>query len=57
MIVTIVCVCGQHNPVRDEELECCHCVRCGVALLQPLSLVAASRVAVPTVVPALCSVH
>lgn len=35
MVITIVCVCGQHNEVRDEDLDCVWCVSCGTPLLQP----------------------
>jgi hypothetical protein len=36
MFVTIVCVCGQHNSVHDEDLDRAMCVRCCSPLLQPM---------------------
>ncbi len=38
MFVTIVCVCGQHNSVHDEDLDRAMCVRCSCPLLQPAAL-------------------
>lgn len=35
MFVTIVCVCGQHNCVHDEDLDRAMCARCSSLLLQP----------------------
>ncbi len=38
MTVTIVCVCGHHNAVPDEDLERASCQGCLAPLLRPASL-------------------
>jgi hypothetical protein len=35
MTVTIVCVCGHHNAVPDEDLERASCGGCLAPLLRP----------------------
>jgi hypothetical protein len=39
VIITIVCHCGHHNLVPDEQLEVAHCLRCH-RLLLPVSRLA-----------------
>ena len=52
MFVTIVCVCGQHNSVHDEDLDRAMCVRCNCALLQPvMSQKVAATTTVVTLAP------
>jgi hypothetical protein len=33
VIITIVCHCGHHNQVPEEQLEVAHCLRCFRLLL------------------------
>ena len=39
MIITIVCHCGHHNQVPEDQLEVAHCLRC-FRLLLPVSRLA-----------------
>jgi len=39
VIITIVCHCGHHNQVAEQELEVAHCLRC-FRLLLPVSRLA-----------------
>ncbi|MBP7148628.1 MAG: hypothetical protein KBD01_13905 [Acidobacteria bacterium] len=35
MTITIVCTCGQHNGVSEDELDSARCWRCDRPLLKP----------------------
>jgi hypothetical protein len=46
VFVTIVCLCGHHNQVADDQLEVAHCLRCH-RLLLPASRLAPLPATVP----------
>ena len=51
MIVTIICACGQHNAVPDEELERAICNGCHSPLLRPVFRSVAAVQTVPLTTP------